>query len=575
MIGKVTFAGASALTAGRLLDIFDATVREATLRPYGRLRYVDSAVEAGRREIVRALELKGYFAARATLAEQAGAGNLVNIRIEIDEGIPYRIRQLEFVNPPVPVNELNAVVADRLGQPYVRNEEALVATRVEDFLKDHGYLDASVRGTARIDPPSGDAGITFAVEAGRSYEIGAIRVEGNHATRDAAVLSRFAVKSGAAYDASVVDAGARRLWFSGAFAEAEVKRLPNAGGTVDLLVQLEEAPARRIQFNLGYSQWERALAEIHYIDRNFLGSLNRFSIDGGISTRGYGISSALANPWFLGTDATGSIGAFYSRRELPAYRATETGATLSLERSYDATTLTGYRVQYGWKRVSDSQIFGEEAGRPFDPDYTLGSIAFAQTYDTRNDILSPMSGAYLHHEAEAATPGLLGDLSFFRFDAQITYYVPLRTISKERPFVPFIVLNHRAGLLLPYAGTDVVPVQERFFLGGPNTVRSYQLDGLGPRDNNGVPLGGLAMLLANIELQWPVFNNVYLAAFTDAGNLSPTLAGLDLGETQFAAGPGLRVYTPIGAVRVDYGRNLNPAPGDPAGNWQFGFGFTF
>ena len=166
-------------------------------------------------------------------------------------------------------------------------------------------------------------------------------------------------------------------------------------------------------------------------------------------------------------------------------------------------------------------------------------------------------------------------MSFLRLSAQATYYLPLREITTERPFVPFLIFNHRIGVLLPYGDTNSVPVQERFFLGGPSSVRSYQLDGLGPKDKDGDPLGGLAMLLFNAEIQWPVYNNIYLAAFADAGNLWSSARDLQPADLQVAAGPGLRVYTPLGAIRVDYGYNLTRQAGDPAGNWQVGFGFTF
>jgi outer membrane protein assembly factor BamA len=236
--------------------------------------------------------------------------------------------------------------------------------------------------------------------------------------------------------------------------------------------------------------------------------------------------------------------------------------------------LTGYRIQYGWKRVTDAVVFGEGDDEP-DPNYTLGSISFSQTYDTRNNILSPMKGYYLNHEEELASKALLGDVSFARFSAQFTYYKPLREITTEHPFVPFVVFNHRAGIILPYGGTTAVPVPERFFLGGPDTVRGFQLDGLGPRDSGGDPIGGLAMLLFNLEIQWPVFNNIYVAAFTDAGNLWSATQDIQPLDLQVDAGPGLRVYTPLGAIRIDYGYNLNRTEGDPIGAWQVGFGFTF
>ncbi|MDD5199863.1 MAG: BamA/TamA family outer membrane protein [Terrimicrobiaceae bacterium] len=574
-IGGVSFDGASDLPPDRLREIFDAAVRQATLRPFGRMRYVESAVEAGRVAIVNALAQRGFLVAAATVSDSpASLPGLVDLRIRIDQGVCYFVRGVSFAGAPVDDAMLRGVLREYLDQPYQRNQEALMRTRVQDWLRNRGYLQAEVATTATLDPVSGKVTVVFDIAAGRTYKIGHIRVEGVRDTRVSAILSRFAVHPGTPYDASKVDAAARRLWFSGAFAEADVQRVPNADGTVDLLLKIEEAPAKRIQFGLGYSQWDRGYGQIHYIDRNFLGTLNRFSIDGELSQRSYGISTALTDPWLFGTDFEGSIGGAYARRELPAYRSTEASGTLTLARSYSSANLTGYRFQYGYKRVSDAEVFGEAPGGPVS-DYTLGSLTFSQTYDTRNNILSPMKGLFLNHEIEVASPVLLGDISFLRLSAQVTYYLPLREITTEHPFIPFVIFNHRIGALLPFGDTNSVPVQERFFLGGPNTVRSFQLDGLGPRDRGGNPIGGLAMLLFNAEIQWPVFNNIYLAAFTDAGNLWSDVRDIQPTDLQVAVGPGMRIYTPLGAIRIDYGYNVNRQPGDPIGNWQVGFGFTF
>ena len=581
LIGTVTFEGESALPPASLRDIFNAAVRQATLLPFGRMRYVASAVEAGRTAIVAALAQKGYITATAAVSEPSPRVNgLVNLHIRIYQGLRYFVRDVTFSGAPVDASTLRDVLHEFLDQPYRRNQEALMRTRVQDWLRNHGYLQAGVETTAALDPVKGSVSIAFAIDAGRTYKIGQIRVEGAHATSTRAVLSRFAIQPGTTYDASKVDEGARRLWFSGAFAEADVQRVPRpagrseAAGTVDLVLQLQETRPKRIQFGLGYSEWDGAFGEIHYTDRNFRGTLNRLNIDATISQRNYSISGALTDPWLRGSDFEGSIGAWAARRELPAYRSTEYGATLTLARRLNTVNLTGYRIQYGWKRVTDAEIFGDDPDDP-DPNYTLGSISFSQTYDTRNDILSPMKGFYLNHQEEVASEALLGQLSFVRLTGQLTYYLPLREITTERPFVPFIVFNHRIGLLLPYGDTTSVPVQERFFLGGPDTVRSFQLEGLGPKDSGGDPLGGLAMILFNLEIQWPVFNNIYLAAFADAGNLWPSVADIQPADLQIGVGPGLRIYTPLGAIRVDYGYNLYRIPGDPIGAWQFGFGFTF
>ncbi len=574
-IGTVTFLGDSVLPPDQLHEIFNAAVRQATLLPFGRMRYVETAVEAGRAAVVNALVQKGCLDATATLTTAPGPrDHLVNLTLTLDQGLQYFVRDVTFTGAPPDPAALRTVLAAYLDHPFQRSQETLMRNRLLDWLRNHGHLQADVRSAFTLDPATGRVLGTFDIQPGRIYTLGRIRVEGLGHTRDRAVRKRVALTPGTTYDASRVDEAARRLWFSGAFAEAEIQREPQPDGTVDLLVKVTEAPAKRLQFGLGYSQWEQVYGEIHYVDRNLLGTLNRFTIDAGISQKSYGIATALTDPWLLGTDLEGTAALSLARRELPAYRAVQAAATLSLTRRYNADTLTGYQVQYGYSLVTDAVIFGDDQDIP-DPNYTVGSIAFGQTWDTRNNLLSPMQGLYLNYNVQLANPALLGTLSFLRLTSQATYYLPLRPITPERPFVPFLIFNHRAGLLLPYGNTDNLPVQERFFLGGPNTVRSYQLDGLGPRDPDADPLGGLGFLLWNAEIQWPVFNNIYLAAFADAGNLWSEASLIQPLDLQVGVGPGLRIYTPLGAIRVDYGYNLNRQTGDPIGAWQVGFGFTF
>lgn len=582
-IGTVTFAGDSPVPPNRLREIFNATVRTNTLRPFGPMPYVSSAVEDAREAIVTDLQQRGYLTATADVTEPEPAANgLVSLKVGIFAGLAYSVHDVSFAGAPVSEETLRGVVKDYLNQPYQRNQESLMRTRIQDWLKNNGYLQAEVTSYPTIDPATGRVDISFNIDAGRTYTIGKIRIENAASKKGAApisspraIYSRLSLHPGTLYNASAVDEAARRLWFSGAFEDAEIQRVPQPDGTVDLVVKLKETSAKRIQFGIGYSQWFQGIGELHYIDRNFFGTLNRLNLDATVSRKNYGISGQLTHPWLYGTDFEGSIGASYARRDLPAYKATIYGGSISLARRYDSVNLTGYHLSYGWKRVTDATVYGQSAADQANPDYTLGSVTFSQIYDTRNSIITPMRGVYLEHEEELASRVFLGDTSYIRLSAQATYYLPLREITTERPFVPFLVFNHRIGLLVPYGDSTTVPVQERYFLGGPDTVRSFQLQGLGPRDTSGNPIGGLGMLLFNAEVQWPVFNNIYVVAFADAGNLWGSARDIQPLDLQVGVGPGMRIYTPLGAVRVDYGYNLNRTPGDPIGAWQVGFGFTF
>ena len=125
----------------------------------------------------------------------------------------------------------------------------------------------------------------------------------------------------------------------------------------------------------------------------------------------------------------------------------------------------------------------------------------------------------------------------------------------------------------------MLPIDERFFLGGSTTVRSYAERQLGPYDHNtsGEPIGGEAYTLANLEFQFPVklATDLKGAVFVDAGNLRPRAEQFGFGAEHYAVGAGIRYNLPIGPLRADYGVNPNPGRNEAFGAFQFSFGLAF
>ncbi|MFA5069033.1 MAG: BamA/TamA family outer membrane protein, partial [Candidatus Omnitrophota bacterium] len=121
-----------------------------------------------------------------------------------------------------------------------------------------------------------------------------------------------------------------------------------------------------------------------------------------------------------------------------------------------------------------------------------------------------------------------------------------------------------------------VPIYERFFAGGANTVRGYKERSIGPRDaNTGDPIGGEAMLVGNAELTYPVFKNFKIAAFYDIGNVwHSTDDHIKVDDFKSGAGFGVRVKTPIGPVKVDLGYPLDKAHPDDRQKVRFHFSMT-
>ncbi len=143
-----------------------------------------------------------------------------------------------------------------------------------------------------------------------------------------------------------------------------------------------------------------------------------------------------------------------------------------------------------------------------------------------------------------------------------------------------LAFGARAGIIhsLTTSGpgeATAIPIDERFFNGGADTVRSFGERELGPHDNHGHPVGGEFFTVFNIEYTFPILGELQGAIFTDAGNLLPTSEDVGLNDMRYAVGAGLRYKLPVGPIRLDYGVNPDPRPFEDFGAFHFSFGFAF
>jgi outer membrane protein assembly factor BamA len=135
-----------------------------------------------------------------------------------------------------------------------------------------------------------------------------------------------------------------------------------------------------------------------------------------------------------------------------------------------------------------------------------------------------------------------------------------------------LALGARGGLIYPLSS---VPIDERYFLGGSTTVRSFAERELGPKDRHGYPIGGEAFTVFNAEVTFPLVGALQGAAFVDAGNLIGSFNDAGVQDMRFAVGLGLRYKLPIGPLRLDYGLNPSPRLHEDMGAFHFSFGFAF
>ena len=133
----------------------------------------------------------------------------------------------------------------------------------------------------------------------------------------------------------------------------------------------------------------------------------------------------------------------------------------------------------------------------------------------------------------------------------------------------------RGGVAEAFGSTGEVPISRRFFTGGSTTIRGYDFERLGPTGADGTPTGGDVLVLTNLEWRVPLYKGFGVVLFTDIGNVFRKIDDFAPGDIKGAVGLGLRYNTPIGPVRLDYGRKVAPEAHEASGRFHFSVGHPF
>jgi outer membrane protein insertion porin family len=136
-------------------------------------------------------------------------------------------------------------------------------------------------------------------------------------------------------------------------------------------------------------------------------------------------------------------------------------------------------------------------------------------------------------------------------------------------------VSFQGGIAEAFGATGEVPISRRFFLGGSSTIRGYDFEHVGPTGPDGTPTGGDLFVMANLEWRVPVYRGFGVVLFSDIGNVFRAINDFRPGQIKGSVGLGLRYNTPIGPIRLDYGRKLEPQGNEASGRFHFSIGQAF
>jgi outer membrane protein assembly complex protein YaeT len=528
----------------------------------------------------------------------------IKVTLKIDEGPQTLVGKLTIQgNSAVPSDTLRGLISATEGQPYSETSIANDQSLVTNYYFNHGFPE--IRFASSVKPEPGAANrmdVSYKLTEGDQVFVDKVLISGLHYTKGFIVEREMAVQSGDPLSQEDMLDSQRRLYDLGIFNAVEMAVQNPEGEATHKNVTYQVTEAQRYTFTYGVGfevatgqpsastapqgdTGASARVSFDVTRLNFRGRDHTITLQtryGNLQKRA--LVSYQAPRWFDYKNLTMSLTAFYDDTfDVRTFEARRLEGSAEIKQTLNKGTTLFYRFTYRRVDIPENSLVIDPNLVPlFSQPVRVGMPALTYIRDTRDDPTDSHKGAFTSLDGGAASGYFGSQANFSRFLAQnSTYY----QFHKKRWV---FARSTRIGFEEPFSSTDFIPLPERFFAGGSNSLRGFGINQAGPRDlQTGFPLGGQAIFLNNLELRTPplplplVGNDVSAVVFHDMGNVFSSagdivdsllrhsqphpssctdLAVLDcnFNYVSHAVGGGVRYRTPIGPVSFDLGYNLNP-----------------
>ena len=552
-------------SANTLLPLLTSASVDRLKVPSSQLPYVRADLEIGASRIAEWYRNEGFLDVEISPPEVTFSEDETSaqVLVKITEGRRYRFAEPTFHGDlRYSRDQLTQILAPILSKPYtVARENALGAALIK-FYGSRAHFDVQI--TVDADPQNADAEgkipTSIHVTAGPTYQVSGIDISGLNRLRPSWIQNRLKPLQNAAFDPDALAAKQQELLSSGLFDTLTVTPIRQPDHTIKLRIEATEAKARELGFSMGYGNYEGFLGSVRIADRNTFGRALPGSIELALSQRAIALEASLSDPWLFETRTELITRLFLRNRIELGYEKREAGLRGQLSRKIVRHLQLAAFGTIRTIEISNADLEETDLGKTA---YQIGTVGLSATYDRRDSVLNPNSGWITAFNVDSNT--LDDGHTFARTTGRVSWHYPLPARIRFAASARFGLLSQKSA----------VPIDERFFLGGSTTVRSFQQRELGLAPGKPAPTGGSAYSLINLEADFPLWNKVRGTVFFDSGSLSPDGLSIPTSNFRSGIGLGLRYALPVGPIRVDVGINPSPRPYEAWGATNLSFGFAF
>ncbi|AZO00501.1 outer membrane protein assembly factor [Mesorhizobium sp. M9A.F.Ca.ET.002.03.1.2] len=436
-------------------------------------------------------------------------------------------------------------------------------------LKEEGRPLAKVTGREIVaDHATSTLDVTLTVAAGPVAGYGDTTVEGTEKVDRDFTEYMTGLKRGRQYSPEEIDDARDRLLGLEVFNSVTLKEADSldADGNIPIGVEVSERKPRYFGLGGTFSNTEGLGLEGYWGHRNLFGRAEKLRIEGKISGIGsnaltelnYNAGIMFEKPGVVGPASKFFAGVKTVFEHPDAYDHFSVKGNTGLSYELDKQQTVSAEVALDYSRIEDS--FGKHT-------YLIASVPLQYVYDNRDNRLNPTKGFRVLAYVEPSYD-ILSGAAFVKLRGEGSAYQSLDTASK------FVFAERVAIGSIVGAGLQDVPADRRFYAGGGGSVRGYAYQGIGPKDIDDQPIGGLSLFETSVEMRIAVTDTIGVVPFVDAGTVS-TEEFPNFSDMKVGAGVGLRYITPFGPLRIDAAVPLNRDPDDPRFGIYAGIGQAF
>jgi outer membrane protein insertion porin family len=584
-IAEIKFAGNKSVTARRLRGVMETKKWWIFSWLTGSGRFKDDQFEDDLDKLRDFYREEGFL--DVEIPQESVLFNYPNpdklqLVVQINEGRRYRIGEIAFTgNKLFESSLLRRVVRQRSGAVFVPSKLDKDVERLDDFYGKDGYLDTRVRLTRKPNVATGNIDIEYTIRESEKFNVESIVIEGNTKTKSTVVLRELVLGPGDVFSTVLMKISQLRLENTRFFENVNITpQETNIPGRRNMRIAVREGRTGNLTFGAGFSSLERATLFAEVSQSNFdlfnrrsffQGDGQKFRLRMQLGSLSSEVVLSFEEPWLFQKQLGLGFSVFRTSSEYNSsfYSQIETGFEVYLRKHL--FELWNGRLSYLYQIVGINDVSPSASPiiRSLEGNNALSQIGFTLERDTRDKIINTTSGNRVEINTRFAGGPLGGDKinNFYSLEFRGSQFFPVFETQTQ-----VLALIARGGVVQNFGDASDVPYYNKWYLGGPTTLRGFEFRDVSPRDQFDEPIGGKTYGFFSAEYSLDIVSPIRFAIFYDAGFVNRGAYDFNPATYNDNFGFGLRLFVAGAPLSLDFGIPITGDKLNKKGN-QFNFSF--